>query len=728
MKLQLKRSNVIESGAAKEPTASQLEYGELAINYNTTDPAIFLKDSNNNVIRISGVGNIADDGQVELPASTTPPLNPEDGNLWYNSDDGRLYIYYNDGDSTQWVDASPDSWDPSSYPDVSDDTAQSNTLDDRYLMLNSANDPITGGLNITGGNVGIGTTSPASTLDVSGNAIIGETGGAEGGQITLRDSSGSSRGFLDISGTDVFRMFSTTADQDFIIGSFASNGNIYFYTNNQQRMRIDSGGNVGIGASSPVSKLQVAGDVNISGAANKFIGPTASEGSTAAAPTYSFSGQNTGMFLASDNNLGFSTDATERLRIDSSGNVGIGTSNPAKPLHINSAVDEILKLETNDNQTGNIYQSFSDSTGVIGSVGMFNNMRELRVNNLQDDGVFLVRTADTERMRVDSSGDVGIGTSNPSGPLHVYRDNSLTGGLVVIEQDGTGDAAIDFTLTGTREFVVGVDNSDGDKFKIAGSAGLGSDDRVTIDNLGNVGIGTGGPGAKVHVSGLGQSTSSINTGSNNSLLVADTGNALANGGSIVFGAAGGNWKFAGIKSLVNSGSNNTTGDLAFLTRRNINDATLTENFRCLYTGGITFNGDSASANALDDYEEGTWTPAIQNGTFTYTKQIGNYTKVGNIVNATMYISWTAASGTGAFSINLPLTSNGNSTNNRYAGTIGYHKGMSRADNVNLVFSNSGGQSTTFFYAAAANGSITSYGVQLLTSPGEIQATITYHAA
>ena len=65
---------MLASGVAKTPTASQLEYGELAINYNTDDPAIFLKDSNNNVIRISGVGNIADDGQVELPATTTPPL------------------------------------------------------------------------------------------------------------------------------------------------------------------------------------------------------------------------------------------------------------------------------------------------------------------------------------------------------------------------------------------------------------------------------------------------------------------------------------------------------------------------------------------------------------------------------------------------------------------------------------------------------------------------------
>ena len=58
MKIQLKRSNVLTGGFAKEPTAQQLEYGELAVNYNTDDPAIFLKDSNNNVIRISGISVI----------------------------------------------------------------------------------------------------------------------------------------------------------------------------------------------------------------------------------------------------------------------------------------------------------------------------------------------------------------------------------------------------------------------------------------------------------------------------------------------------------------------------------------------------------------------------------------------------------------------------------------------------------------------------------------------
>lgn len=56
MKIQLKRSNVLEGGNAKQPTAGQMEFGELAVNYNTNDPAIFLKDSDDNIVRIAGAG------------------------------------------------------------------------------------------------------------------------------------------------------------------------------------------------------------------------------------------------------------------------------------------------------------------------------------------------------------------------------------------------------------------------------------------------------------------------------------------------------------------------------------------------------------------------------------------------------------------------------------------------------------------------------------------------
>jgi len=54
MKIQLKRSSVLDNGAAKQPTAEQLEYGELAVNYNATDPTIFIKSSDNSIVQIAG--------------------------------------------------------------------------------------------------------------------------------------------------------------------------------------------------------------------------------------------------------------------------------------------------------------------------------------------------------------------------------------------------------------------------------------------------------------------------------------------------------------------------------------------------------------------------------------------------------------------------------------------------------------------------------------------------
>jgi hypothetical protein len=74
------------------------------------------------------------------------------------------------------------------------------------------------------------------------------------------------------------------------------------------------------------------------------------------------------------------------------------------------------------------------------------------------------------------------------------------------------------------------------------------------------------------------------------------------------------------------------------------------------TGGIQFNGDTAAANALDDYEEGTWTPVYTlGGSVTYTTQQGRYVKVGRLVTISAYIVVnTVSSPTGTLEINLPF--------------------------------------------------------------------------
>ena len=68
MKIQLKRSNVLEGGIAKEPTAAQMEYGEIAVNYNAADPVLFIKDSADGIIRVSNLGPEANDGAININA------------------------------------------------------------------------------------------------------------------------------------------------------------------------------------------------------------------------------------------------------------------------------------------------------------------------------------------------------------------------------------------------------------------------------------------------------------------------------------------------------------------------------------------------------------------------------------------------------------------------------------------------------------------------------------
>jgi hypothetical protein len=107
-------------------------------------------------------------------------------------------------------------------------------------------------------------------------------------------------------------------------------------------------------------------------------------------------------------------------------------------------------------------------------------------------------------------------------------------------------------------------------------------------------------------------------------------------------------------------------------------------FKDLYLSGGVYLGGTGSANLLDDYEEGTWTPTIVGGSFTgtgtYSVQEGFYRKVGQLVFVSAYMVWTAHTGTGPFVFVLPFTPNVGGF--KYSSmTIGY------ASNVNWGASN-----------------------------------------
>jgi hypothetical protein len=191
---------------------------------------------------------------------------------------------------------------------------------------------------------------------------------------------------------------------------------IAFAEGGVESMRIDSSGRVGIGTSAPVSgsRLAVVG------------GGTQISGGTSAQAGFRFqvsSGVATITGINNDNNafnpIAFYTGASEAARIDSSGNVGIGTSSPTSPLNVVSASSS-LAIAINGRSSDNLgAMYFYANNGSTQHATITASATEFRLSSVPAAAVQTFYTNATERMRIDSSGNVGIGTSSPSNRLHV---------------------------------------------------------------------------------------------------------------------------------------------------------------------------------------------------------------------------------------------------------------------------------------------------------------------
>jgi len=251
-------------------------------------------------------------------------------------------------------------------------------------------------------------------------------------------------------------------------------------------MRINSSGNVGIGTTSPAVKLDV-------------------DGGTSDTIAVFRSSDNRGRIQIEDNDTNIfviaegskasfglaSTLSSTNLNIDSSGNVGIGTTSPVSKLEVSGGSGAI-------NGSGLAYLNNSDDAFslVLDNAG---------TSSQNDRGVFEARVGGSSVFRINNSGNVGIGTSSPSGKLHIKTDASS-------EFIFTGSSTSGYTTTIHMDDT-GLDighNSSGRSLNLK----TNSLDRLTISGSGNVGIGTTSPGYKLDVVGDIRSTAAVRANTN----------------------------------------------------------------------------------------------------------------------------------------------------------------------------------------------------------------------
>jgi len=440
-------------------------------------------------------------------------------------------------------------------------------------------------------------------------------------------------------------------------------------------------GSVGIGHTSPASLLTVGGDALTTAKPTVSIAPSSGNGSLTlrgGSPTLSFditSGGDGTIIYDNSSDLLFKNgtldSSTERMRIDSSGRVGIGTSSPNYLLDVNNAViqvgnstDAFVQYKStagNWHAGANASNAFAiysgtygsgsermriDSNGVLfcshatidgGVIGT--NGNELRLqSDINANGTPFTSfyTGSSEQMRIDSSGRVLIGTSSFTGEASAVLEGSSAGGgtqaqlwLNRGQTSPTTDNVLGQIIFGDAT----ASGRNGAMIQARVDSSWGSNDYPSRLAFFTTADGASSPTERVRISSAGVISANKPGSADQANVVISAGGAgdpAFQDPRIQFAASG--FESPGTTEIRSTGSFNNRA-LAFYTGSDTNG---TEKLRILSTGGITFNGDTAAANALEDYEEGTWTPTPQFGGgstgMTYsTSPTGHYTKIGNLV-------------------------------------------------------------------------------------------------
>lgn len=523
-----------------------------------------------------------------------------------------------------------------------------------------------------GGNVGIGTASPSKLLHIKGSASGATSGptirvenngtGASNyyASVELQAEDFPSLRFLDLAGNPkgyvIYR-------NDVDAMTFLTNGS-------NERMRIDSSGNVGIGTTSPQQALHINGSAVINGTLNmdsNQINNLANGTSSQDAVTLSqlqavntsavadetdphWTGNYSNVAFTNINELfdenlsvvkNFSVD-TDTLFVDSTNNkVGIGTTNPSVNLEVSSDSSPAIIISNETNASTQYCKLVYSSTYGFGEFECYGSQGHLDLEggaegdlrifrraesgenpnvyiygydtgasgtkwgslNVDSSGDFNIeaqsgevlrfRTGGGDKVTIDNSGYVGIGTTTPESNLEIAV-NALDEPAIILSDDTGGDT----------DYWIGIDNDNGgdddDDFQIGKGIVPGTTPYLTLDKDGNVGINTTSPGEKLEVAGNINSTGGdicISGGNCLSSMGAGTMSSFTLAGS----SGSGQTITNGNTALIEAGNAITTTGAATdkvtvaVTANSINDDEVTDN--SLSAGSLA--ADSVSDSELD---------------------------------------------------------------------------------------------------------------------------------
>ena len=462
---------------------------------------------------------------------------------------------------------------------------------------------------------------------------------------------------------------------------------------------VPTGYKIGMGTSSP------SYDIDLQKAVNPQLGLTDTTNNVkaymTATDTYAMIGSD------SAHSMSLNTNGVQRVFLDTSGNVGVGTSSPAVDLDVGDTTNGAIWVR---GVAASTTPSGTPASPTDGGLYLGDNSSQARwaflpAETAGQDYLNLFTDVSNAWYHVMSferaTGNIGIGTTNPNSLLEVgdgdtTTDNSvisIIGGslgfssLLLGDPDDINSGAVQYDHTNDRlalrsnnadrayldssgNFLVGKSNT---TFSTSGARlGSSGEAEITRDSATPLSLNrTTTDGNVLTCFKDGSSVGSIGIEGTNNLYL---GGSVSNHGGILFSDIG-----ASQPTMLPCSTAGVLADNA------VNIGNATYRWESIYLGTGAYIGGTGAANLFDDYEEGTWTPTIQDTTFSdgegqsYTTQVGTYTKVGRQVTARCRIViaglGSLTSGDQAYIGGLPFTSS-STANTQSAVLVGDAKNMS----------------------------------------------------